>query len=156
MHSLGSDGSESGAQPFVSVIIPHYNDLAALAVCHDHLRRQTWPPDRFEIIVADNMSRCGLAAVQQAAPAALLVLADIQGAGPARNAGVAASRGEVLAFIDSDCVPAQGWLAEGVAALRQWDFAGGQVAVFARDPARPSPVERFEIVFNFDFRRYIE
>ena len=35
---------------FVSVIVPHYNDLAGLRLCHDRLLAQTWPPDRFEIV----------------------------------------------------------------------------------------------------------
>ncbi len=143
-------------QPFVSVVIPHYNDLAALARCHDHLTRQTFPAARFEVVIADNMSACGLDAVMRAAPTALVVLANIQGAGPARNFGVLHSHGDVIAFLDSDCVPAPDWLAEGVASLRDYDFVGGQVVVFPRDPERPEPVESFEMVFNFNFRRYIE
>ena len=142
--------------PLVSVIIPHYNDLDGLRLCAARLMQMQWPSDDLEIIVADNMSRCGIQAVRDAAPGATVVLADIQGAGPARNAGVAASHGEVLAFLDSDCVPEPGWISEGVAALRKFDFAGGQVVVFPKDPARPEPVEAFEMVFNFNFRRYIE
>lgn len=142
--------------PFVSVVIPHYNDLDGLRKCHARLLEQTWPAARFEIVVADNNSRCGIEAVGEAAPRATVVAATTQGAGPARNAGVAASRGEVLAFLDSDCVPEPEWIAEGVAALRLHDFVGGQVVVLPRSPARPNPVEAFEMVFNFDFRRYIQ
>ncbi len=109
-----------------------------------------------EVVVADNNSRCGVEAVRNIVPGATVVLETVQGAGPARNAGVAASRGEVLAFLDSDCVPEPDWIAEGVAALGRFDFVGGQVVVFARMPERPNPVEAFEMVFNFNFRRYIE
>src|SRR5271165_6829429 len=87
-------------RPFVSVIVPHYNDLAGLRLCHDRLLAQTWPPDRFEIVVVDNNSRCGIDAVKAVAPRALVLLELTQGAGPARNAGVAASRGEEIAFLD--------------------------------------------------------
>lgn len=142
--------------PFVSVVIPHFNDLDGLRLCHARLLDQTYPRDLFEIVVADNNSRCGLPAVAAAAPSAVVVAAPVQGAGPARNAGAAAAQGEVLAFIDSDCVPEPAWLAEGVAALRAFDFVGGEVVTFARIPARPTGVEAFEIVFNFNFRRYIE
>jgi glycosyltransferase involved in cell wall biosynthesis len=147
---------ETTGQPFVSIIIPHYNDLDGLRLCHARLMAQSWPRSGFEIVVADNNSRCGLAAVQEAAPTARVVPAPIQGAGPARNAGVAASRGAILAFTDSDCVPEPDWLREGLAGLSRFDFVGGQVLTLARDPARPNPVEAFEIVFNFNFRRYIE
>jgi GT2 family glycosyltransferase len=140
---------------FVSVIVPHYNDLAALRHCHAKLMLQSWPRDRFEIVIADNMSACGLDAVRDAAPSAIVVAAHIRGAGPARNAAVAASHGQVLAFLDSDCVPAPDWIACGVAALDIHDFVGGQVIVFPADAARPTPVEAFEMVFNFNFHRYI-
>lgn len=140
----------------VSVIIPHYNDLEGLRVCYTRLEAQTWPRDDFEIVVADNNSACGITAVQSICPNAIVVPAPIQGAGPARNAAVAASRGRVLAFVDSDCVPDPHWISEGLAALDRYDFIGGKVETFARNPDHPNPVEAYEIVFNFNFRRYIE
>jgi cellulose synthase/poly-beta-1,6-N-acetylglucosamine synthase-like glycosyltransferase len=143
-------------QPFVSVIIPHYNDLDGLRLCHARLLAQDWPRSAFEIVVADNNSRCGLAAVRAVVPEAVVVAAPLQGAGPARNAAVAASRGTVLAFIDSDCLPERDWIRAGVEALRRHDFVGGRVLTLARDPGRPNAVEAFEIVFNFNFKRYIE
>jgi glycosyltransferase involved in cell wall biosynthesis len=144
------------ALPFVSVIVPHYNDLERLRLCYQRLLGQTWPRDAFEIIVADNNSRCGLQAVRELVPTALVVPAELQGAGPARNAGVEASRGEIVAFIDSDCVPEPNWIAAGVEALSRFDFVGGRVVTFAQCPERPNPVEAYEKVFNFNFRRYIE
>jgi glycosyltransferase involved in cell wall biosynthesis len=142
--------------PSVSVVIPHYNDLAGLGICHAHLTRQTWPRGDFEIIVADNNSACGIEAVRQAAPGAAVVPAPVQGAGPARNCGAAAASGRVLAFIDSDCVPDPEWISEGVAALQRFDFVGGQVVTFPREAARPTSIEAYETVFNFNFRHYIE
>ena len=52
----------------MSVVIPHYNDLDNLAACLAALRRQNWPKDLFEIVVADNNSKGGTAAVEQIAP----------------------------------------------------------------------------------------
>lgn len=146
---------DDAALPFVSVVIPHYNDLDALAVCLAGLRRQSWPADRMEIIVADNNSACGLDAVARVASGCRVVPAPIQGAGPARNAGMAVSRGEILAFIDSDCDPEPDWVEHGVRALADHDFAGGHVRTAPRDPRRPTPVEAWEMVFGFDFERYI-
>jgi glycosyltransferase involved in cell wall biosynthesis len=148
--------SNDEVRPFVSVVIPHYNDLIGLRICYARLLSQTWPRDDFEIVVADNNSACGIQAVRDAVPSALVVPAPIQGAGPARNAGVAASQGTVIAFIDSDCVPEPGWISEGIAALAQFDFVGGCVLTLAQNPERPAPVEAYEMVFNFNFRRYIE
>lgn len=141
----------------VSVIIPHYNDLENLSLCLDLLARQTLPRRDFEIVVADNNSACGLARVAEACGArALLVPAPVQGAAAARNAGLAAARGENLAFLDSDCRPAPDWLERGLAALAKTDLVGGRVDIVFVDPARPTPVEAYEAVFAFDFKRYIE
>ena len=142
--------------PFVSVIIPHFNDLANLDVCLDRLARQDYDPDRFEVIVADNNSACGLAAVAELAGGrARVVAAPEQGAGPARNAGAAASGGDVLAFIDSDCVPALDWISKGAAAILDADFIGGRVDVLPTNPQRLTPCEAFEMVFAFDFESYV-
>ena len=150
--------AEAFGYPFVSVIIPHYNDLANLPRCLALMQRQTWPRDRFEIIVADNNSRCGIEAVRAAAAAAgaIVVGAPIQGAGPARNAGVAVARGEVLAFCDSDCFAEPGWIEGGVGALRHFDYAGGEVITDVADPRHLSMAEAYEAVFAFNFRKYIE
>jgi GT2 family glycosyltransferase len=78
-----------------------------------------------------------------------------RGAGPARNGGVRASRGEAIAFIDSDCRPDQRWLEEGLAELRLADFAGGRVDVLVQDPERMTAAEAFESVFAFQNERYV-
>ncbi len=143
--------------PVVSIIIPHYDDLANLGRCLALLERQTLRPGDYEVIVADNNSRCGIDAVRDCAgDRAHVVPAPEQGAGAARNAAVAASHGELLAFIDSDCVPAQDWLERGVAALARGDIVGGAVSVFCATPGAPNAVEAFEMVFAFRTRDYVE
>ena len=147
------DASEA---PFVSVVIPHYNDLTALTHCVRLLEAQTYPRARFEIVVADNNSKCGLDAVRAAAPTAIVTPAPEQGAGPARNVGISISSGQIIALIDSDCEPDEDWLRRGVDALSGFDFVGGQVIPTCREPQKPNAVEAFEMVFAFDFKRYIE
>src|SRR6516165_8268146 len=61
--------------PYVSVVIPHYNDLEALSVCIASLRLQSWPAERMEVIVADNNSACGVEAVRRAAAGCRVVQA---------------------------------------------------------------------------------
>jgi glycosyltransferase involved in cell wall biosynthesis len=140
----------------VSVVIPHYNDLENLAVCLESLRRQTFPRALFEVIVADNNSAGGVAAVEQIASDVTVIPAPKQGAGPARNAGAAAAQGIHLAFIDSDCVADENWLREGIAGLERFDYVGGQVITTVRNAERLTSAEAFEAVFAFDFKKYIE
>ena len=141
----------------ISVIIPHFNDLKGLEICLARLEQQTLPRERFEIVVADNASPQGAEAVADVINGrARLVVVMEKGAGPARNGGVAAARGEILAFIDSDCQAEPQWLEEGVAALEHFDFVGGSVPVLVEDAARMTPVEAFERVFAFNMRDYVE
>jgi cellulose synthase/poly-beta-1,6-N-acetylglucosamine synthase-like glycosyltransferase len=146
--------------PAVSVIIPHYNDLESLELCLNLLKAQTFDTKDFEIIVADNNSRCGFLAVsalcERIGTNIKAVPAPIQGAGPARNAAVAASAGPILALIDCDCRPAVDWIEKGLEALKRCDVLGGRVDTVAFDPRNPTAVEAFEMVFAFNFKRYIE
>ena len=49
----------------ISVIIAHYNDLENLGRCMVLLGEETLPPDDFEVVVADNNSRCGIEEVKR-------------------------------------------------------------------------------------------
>lgn len=140
-----------------SIIVPHHEDLARLDRCLAALSRQTIRPARYEIVVADNNSPCGEAAVRAVVgDRARLVLAAEKGAGPARNAAVAAARGATLAFTDADCVPDPAWLAAGLAGLIDHDIVGGCVRVLCEGADAKSGAEAFEAVFAFHNRRYIE
>jgi len=149
--------AERAAAPKVSVIIPHYRDLKGLALCLASLDRQTYPRRAFEIVVADNASPEGQEVVAATiAGRARLVVVEEKGAGPARNGGVAASRGEILAFIDSDCVAEPEWIEQALEGLAAYDFIGGRVKVLVEDPSHVTPVEAFEREFAFDFKTYSE
>jgi len=142
--------------PKVSVVVPHYQDLEGLDRCLTALVAQTYPADDFEIVVADNSSPAGEAAVAAVIrDRARLVIVAERGAGPARNGGVMASRGEILAFTDSDCIPDPDWLVQGIAALGEADFVGGAMKVLVHDPDRMTQAEAFESVFAFDNRTYV-
>jgi glycosyltransferase involved in cell wall biosynthesis len=144
------------SSPLISVIIPHYQDLGGLELCLARLDAQTYPRENFEIVVADNASPVGLSAVEGVvAGRARVVVCHEKGAGPNRNAAVAASRGEILAFIDSDCQAEPNWLAAGVAGLDRFGLVGGRVTVLVDDPAQMTGAEAFEAVFAFDFKTYI-
>lgn len=141
--------------PRASVIVPHYDDLDRLGVCLAALDAQSFRD--FELIVADNASPCGLAAVEAVvAGRGRIVVEPEKGAGAARNAGVAASTAPLLAFTDADCLPSPEWLGAGLAALDGADLVGGAMVVAVADEAAITAVEAFERVFAFDNRSYVE
>lgn len=86
---------------FVSVIIPAYNRELYLGEAIRSALEQTRPPD--EIIVVDDGSTDGTAEVARSFGGMVRCLSQKnEGAASARNHGVRASRGELLAFLDSD------------------------------------------------------
>jgi GT2 family glycosyltransferase len=99
--------------PFISIVIPAYNQPGQLAVCLRACSRQDYPHDRFEVIVVDDGGVMPLDEVINEFRGVLtLTLLQQQNAGPAaaRNTGAAEARGEFLAFTDQDCAPASNWL----------------------------------------------
>ena len=81
----------------------------------------------YEVIVVDDGSRDGTAAVAEAAGARVVRHEHALGPGGARNSGAAAARSPAFAFLDADCVPAPGWLEAGLEALEHAGVVQGHV-----------------------------
>jgi GT2 family glycosyltransferase len=88
------------ARPTVSVIVPNYNYAKTLPACLAAVRAQQYPVS--EIIVVDDASTDDSAQIARASGCTLLEQPGNRGAAAARNAGAAASSGDVLFFVDSD------------------------------------------------------
>lgn len=87
----------------MSVIIPVYNGARFLDECLASVAAQERRPD--EVIVVDDASTDESAAIARCHTGVqVMVLDENQGPAAARNAGVAAARGEVLVFHDADDV----------------------------------------------------
>jgi GT2 family glycosyltransferase len=110
--------------PRVDIIIPTYNGLALLTACLDALRRQTFRD--FAILVVDDGSTDGTAeALARDYPEArVLRRAKNGGLAAACNAGIAATRGELVCLLNNDTEAEPGWLAALVAALDAAPGAG--------------------------------
>lgn len=111
--------------PRVSVIIPAYDEAATLPQVLAALGAQTVP--LHEIIVVDNGSTDDTAAVAERL-GAHVVTCKKPGPGPARNKGAQHASGEVLWFLDADCVPAPDHLERALkhfGAKKQADLVSG-------------------------------
>lgn len=144
--------------PRISVVIPHLNEPEDLARCLLALHAQQHAPT-FEIIVADNGSRTQPAAVCAPYPDVQLVLEPTHGPGPARNRGSSLARGEIIAFIDADCVAAPDWLANIANffdADPSLDFIGGAIGILPQNPPALSAIEAYEAIFSYRARMFVE
>ena len=101
----------------VSVVIPAYNCEAYLAQAIDSALADDYPDK--EVIVVNDGSRDGTLAVAQSYGSRIRIV-DQANAGPpgARNNGIAATRGEFVAFLDGDDIWVQGKLGAQVRAMR--------------------------------------
>lgn len=90
--------------PTLSVIIPTYNRKASLLRTLDSLRQQTFPRDRFVVVVVDDGSTDDTQTIaSQRFPFTFqCVRQNKQGATAARNYGATISQAEILVFIDDD------------------------------------------------------
>lgn len=136
----------------MTVVIPHLNDAARLAVCLTALAAQRLAPGQtFEVVVVDNGSHAPPAELVAGFPGMRLAAEATPGPGPARNRGIALARAPVVAFLDSDCIPDPGWLAAmlaGFAGDPGCTIQGGAVEIFAADPGRPNLAEAFDLVYG--------
>ncbi|MBI2402688.1 MAG: glycosyltransferase [Gemmatimonadetes bacterium] len=84
--------------PRVSVVVCCYNGGDSVRCCFERLAQLDYPD--FEVIVVDDGSEMGFR----------LVRTGNRGLGNARNTGLAAATGEIVAYIDADAWPDPHWL----------------------------------------------
>lgn len=93
----------------ISIVIPVYNEAAALHACLQAISRQTITP--YEVIVVDNNSTDGSAAIAATFDFVTVVTEPKQGVVHARVRGFDLARGDVIARIDADSIVPPDWLA---------------------------------------------
>ncbi len=91
----------------LSVVVPTRDRAALLPGLFEAFARQDAPEGSFEVLVVDNGSRDGTAGLLEASayPWLRALGEPSPGASSARNAGVAAARGERVLFLDDDMLP---------------------------------------------------
>lgn len=136
--------------PFVSVVVPTWNRASILTDCLSSLRVQSYPLDRFEILVVDDGSVDATAEIVRAqddgrAPRVRYLPLSHGGPNAARNAGIAATGGDPICFVDDDVEAPAGWLEAMVGgALRHAEAGclGGPVRLrFEAKPPRICEME---------------
>ena len=106
---------ERAPSPRVSVVVPTYNRAALLARCLRSLETQSLDKEAYEVTVVDdgsvdNTPEIFRAFAQRASMNLIYMRGSHRGPAAARNLGIANARGEIVAFIDDDCEPAEDWL----------------------------------------------
>lgn len=150
----------SQVNPFVSVIIPVFNNAEGLKTCLKALENQTYLKSLYEVIVIDNGSDKDIKEVVSQFGQAFAAYENQPGSYFARNKGLSLAKGDVIAFTDSDCIPALDWIEKGVAHLLQAPNCGlvaGKIELFFKNPDQPTAVEYFDsIMMGFPQKQFVE
>jgi len=93
------------------VIVPVRDGESTIADCLDSILATDYPEEHREILVVDNGSSDGTAALIRSRPVRYL-RESRRGVSNARNRGIAESTGQICAFVDADCIVDRQWLAE--------------------------------------------
>ena len=107
--------------PRVSVVVCSYNGGRTLEHCIQSLLDIDYP--NYEVIVVDDGSTDETGAILARYPQLTAIHQKNLGLGEARNVGLRAATGDVIAYTDSDCVVDRDWLTYAVAVLEQSDAA---------------------------------
>jgi glycosyltransferase involved in cell wall biosynthesis len=96
--------------PLASIIASVFNGEKSISKCIESPLSQDYPTDRYEIIVVDNNSTDRTAKIIQGYPTRYVFEDRSQNSYSARNTGVKCSKGDALAFFDTDQVGPRSWL----------------------------------------------
>ena len=110
----------------VTVIIPAYRG-GGLEECLAALNAQSYL-GKMQVVVVDNGENGALDHLLLIYSGTIVAGEGRAGSYYARNTGVEAANGAILAFTDADCVPDPGWIAAGVAAVSEkGGIVGGRI-----------------------------
>lgn len=118
----GSCPPQPTQPPMVSVVICAYNAERTMRPCLESLRKLDYP--NFEVVIVDDGSRDTTAEIAMDFPEFRLIRQPNKGLSVARNVGMRAAYGELIAYTDSDCVVDPHWLTLMVRAMCEHHFDG--------------------------------
>lgn len=141
----------------LSAIVPTHNRPDVLERCLETLQSQDADSRDFEVVVVDDGSEVDVPALvsRVAARGPIPMRCERQelgGLNRARNRGVAASHGEVLAFLDDDTLVSAGWASALLRTFSEFPCAGigGKVELALEAPAPPWLAARAYYLAEYD------
>ena len=126
--------------PYVSVVIPAHNEERYIGKCIASVMKTGWPREMLELLVIDHTSTDRTAKLARALGARVLAISTGK-IGSVRNAGLAAAKGEYVAYVDGDCSVPATWLQTAIGLLES-DESIGAVGGPCLSPTDGTWVER--------------
>jgi glycosyltransferase involved in cell wall biosynthesis len=117
----GAPTAPDDSWPMISVVLCSYNGARTIRETLEGLRRLEYP--KYEVIVVNDGSTDATPSIASEYDVRLISEPN-RGLGHARNVGMRAARGEIVAYIDDDAWPDPQWLTYLAAAFRVTTHAG--------------------------------
>lgn len=135
-----NDVQQNTESPSISVIIPAHNEEQFIGDCIASVLQAGWPREQLEILVIDHSSTDSTAKLARASATEVLQISAGR-IGAVRNVGLAAAKGEFVAYVDGDCTVPPTWLRAAIRLL-QSDASLGAVGGPCLSPGGGTWVER--------------
>lgn len=140
-----------------SIIIPAYDAANTIGECLNAVGKVVQERGDCEAIVINDGSTDGTAEIVQMYTFARLISQRNAGPSGARNRGVQEARGEIVIFLDSDCVPTENWFTEMVKPFEERaDVAGIKGAYLTRQKELAARYIQLEYEEKYRFLRQHE
>lgn len=107
--------------PKVSVVVASYNGARTLKICLQSLTKLNYP--NYEVVLVDDGSTDSSPDIASEFKSIRYIRQKNFGLSVARNTGIKAATGEIVAFTDSDCRADEDWLYYLISDLLQSEFA---------------------------------
>jgi glycosyltransferase involved in cell wall biosynthesis len=134
--------------PFVSVVVPTYERPEQLSALIERIERQTFSD--FEVIVVDQSSMPWPDRYKKRDCRLRYFHTEVRGAVNARNKGAYYARGQVIAFVDDDCLPNADWLGASIRYFSRSEVVGIEGLIVSSERDNP----KYRVVTNEDFRGF--
>jgi glycosyltransferase involved in cell wall biosynthesis len=110
---------------FVTIVIPVFNEEKYISACLQSVSCIDYPLDKLQVVVVDNGSTDKTLVLARGFNVEIFVKENVN-VGGVRNFGASKATGEILVFLDSDCIVEPEWLTDGISIMNSGlDAAGG-------------------------------
>ncbi|MCD6434036.1 MAG: glycosyltransferase family 2 protein, partial [Candidatus Diapherotrites archaeon] len=136
----------------ISIVVPAYNAEKTIADCINSLLKQTKKAK--EIIVVDDASSDNTAEIvkkiaKRHKEVKLISLKENSGPARARNIGARKAKGEIIVFVDADCVAKENFLEEITKQIEEGKAIGVQGAYKTKQKSTVAKFSQIEIEYRY-------
>lgn len=128
----------------ISIIIPVLNSERSIRDCLNAILDQGYPREHYEIIIIDNGSTDKSIEIIKQYPVKLLFEKRAHNSYMARNLGIKQAAGDIIVFLDADCIPQENWMINLIT-----PFVSSDVGVVAGEVFSAKPTNLIQGFYSY-------